>query len=53
MGWKRIFFKVLSQGETINAATEHQTLLKLRRALSDKRQGKKQVVLQHFARIVT
>lgn len=38
--WKGIFFKVLPQRETIDAAPDHQTLEKLRRALSDKRQGR-------------
>jgi len=41
-----ILIEFLETGKTINAARYVQTLLKLRRALRDKRPGRK-VVLQH------
>jgi hypothetical protein len=42
----RILIEFLEPGKTINAAHYVQTLLKLRRALRDKRSGRK-VILQH------
>jgi hypothetical protein len=42
-----ILVKFLPQGETINAARYLPTLSKPRRALRDKRPGKKTIILQH------